>query len=972
MKKRLISSILIIFLLSLSFSYALTEDEFVLNKISTFALSDTFFSDMVDFFKGLFSLDAKGIDINLCQDLGCTSGQVVCSIEGTNECSASSEDCLYGTTLSGDYNSEGTVVESCQEPLSFCENKEDDWYCDDNNRVYCSDGNDDSSEICSNSCNDGICVECIVDSDCNNGYECTANICEELTIPCGDGVCEADEDSNSCLADCPISGNIVNGNECDNDDDCQSGYCDLSNTVSICANQPPSLCSALPISTCTTNQTCLVIRSGDECVSNDLIGSNRASCSDLEDTNECSKVPSSCRWSTVTNSCTEIGQQICGNGVKEGSESCDGTDFGSDTCQTWDYDDGNLACTSSCTRDISDCSYGISLNILEPSQSTYKEYNDLVFTFSASSIRPITNYKMILKQGAFIDSQEGMGNTSFIETMNINESILTHELSGYIDLIVNVTIDNGEQAQITKTIYLVPTKDNCEIPSDDSNQNNITAELDATCTINPIELTQLQAPKVWDDISKRAIQCKFKTDSQNQEELKKCIVLTVAQNFSAGTGSERWLVKEMCDSLSFTLSQDSNTDDIALFRECKYLPALLQRPQQELECYVTEECANTTISSVITYTNVSRFSICNYDSRDNQGYEIGIGNLSVRNIPLDKSRYRAGENITIELDNLVNLYEDNSGEGKDIDVTVEAWLYEFDDHIKVATDSVTHEIESGESEDFSLEINLPSDLDTEDNIYYIFAKAYKSDNRNDEKDVCVSREERISFVGEDDPECESNSDCNSGYECISNECTYVSSNQVDTRLPNPNDNSDDSRRRPNNQDSTNGDSDNDGLDDQWEIDYFGSLSQGANDDFDNDGNINIDEYAYGSDPTSADASNLDGASLWPWFIVLIVLIGGVGAGLYYVKKKKKLVENPIPQDTKQNLDPLAGLNSMNNIAKKSPKKITQNKVKIDKSVVDYIYNCRNLKFPDEEITQELKKSGWDEKTINNAFNHLNK
>ena len=150
------------------------------------------------------------------------------------------------------------------------------------------------------------------------------------------------------------------------------------------------------------------------------------------------------------------------------------------------------------------------------------------------------------------------------------------------------------------------------------------------------------------------------------------------------------------------------------------------------------------------------------------------------------------------------------------------------------------------------------------------------------------------------------------------------------------------------------------------------MSQGANDDFDNDGNINIDEYAYGSDPTSADASNLDGASLWPWFIVLIVLIGGVGAGLYYVKKKKKLVENPIPQDTKQNLDPLAGLNSMNNIAKKSPKKITQNKVKIDKSVVDYIYNCRNLKFPDEEITQELKKSGWDEKTINNAFNHLNK
>jgi Bacterial TSP3 repeat len=52
------------------------------------------------------------------------------------------------------------------------------------------------------------------------------------------------------------------------------------------------------------------------------------------------------------------------------------------------------------------------------------------------------------------------------------------------------------------------------------------------------------------------------------------------------------------------------------------------------------------------------------------------------------------------------------------------------------------------------------------------------------------------------------------------------------------------------------DTDGDGLPDLWERNYFGTLSQGANDDYDGDGWTNLQEYQNGTDPTSADLSVL--------------------------------------------------------------------------------------------------------------------
>ena len=49
---------------------------------------------------------------------------------------------------------------------------------------------------------------------------------------------------------------------------------------------------------------------------------------------------------------------VCGNGVLEENEVCDGTDLGSDTCETFGYGGGTLACKDDCTHDMSGCNDG--------------------------------------------------------------------------------------------------------------------------------------------------------------------------------------------------------------------------------------------------------------------------------------------------------------------------------------------------------------------------------------------------------------------------------------------------------------------------------------------------------------------------------------------------------------------------------------------------------------------------------------
>ncbi|MGC9049126.1 MAG: lamin tail domain-containing protein [Patescibacteria group bacterium] len=46
---------------------------------------------------------------------------------------------------------------------------------------------------------------------------------------------------------------------------------------------------------------------------------------------------------------------VCGNGIKEGSEECDGNDLADQTCQSQGFSSGTLSCNSNCTFNTSSC-----------------------------------------------------------------------------------------------------------------------------------------------------------------------------------------------------------------------------------------------------------------------------------------------------------------------------------------------------------------------------------------------------------------------------------------------------------------------------------------------------------------------------------------------------------------------------------------------------------------------------------------
>jgi hypothetical protein len=53
--------------------------------------------------------------------------------------------------------------------------------------------------------------------------------------------------------------------------------------------------------------------------------------------------------------CKAVSSQTCGNGVREGTEQCDGADLGAATCASLGFVSGTLACTGNCTYDTSGC-----------------------------------------------------------------------------------------------------------------------------------------------------------------------------------------------------------------------------------------------------------------------------------------------------------------------------------------------------------------------------------------------------------------------------------------------------------------------------------------------------------------------------------------------------------------------------------------------------------------------------------------
>jgi len=53
-----------------------------------------------------------------------------------------------------------------------------------------------------------------------------------------------------------------------------------------------------------------------------------------------------------------VSVSVCGNGIREGNEQCDGSDLGGQTCQSRGYASGSLSCNTNCIFNTSQCTSG--------------------------------------------------------------------------------------------------------------------------------------------------------------------------------------------------------------------------------------------------------------------------------------------------------------------------------------------------------------------------------------------------------------------------------------------------------------------------------------------------------------------------------------------------------------------------------------------------------------------------------------
>ncbi len=144
------------------------------------------------------------------------------------------------------------------------------------------------------------------------------------------------------------------------------------------------------------------------------------------------------------------------------------------------------------------------------------------------------------------------------------------------------------------------------------------------------------------------------------------------------------------------------------------------------------------------------------------------------------------------------------------------------------------------------------------------------------------------------------------------------------------------------------DVDQDGLIDDLEIQFFGSLNQGFEDDFDQDGISNGKEFADGTDPTNAEDFKTGGGTGKVLLIILIlVLIGAIGS-IIWLKKQGKI----------------GGGSSSKNYTKGPGLTGSERKI------VKYIEDARSAGMKTSDIRVNLSKAGWTKEQINNAFSSI--
>ena len=423
------------------------------------------------------------------------------------------------------------------------------------------------------------------------------------------------------------------------------------------------------------------------------------------------------------------------------------------------------------------------------------------------------------------------------------------------------------------------------------------------------------------------------------------------------------------------------------------------KANQTITCFIDSACNAPPNSALGNATLTASFNVVDVDFCS-EGVK-GDG-LDIRNFDIDKSKYKIGDDIEIDV-KVKSLLETR-------DVNVEVILYDLTDRDVVVDNEQSAEIKRSSTEDFAFKLAIPGSVD-EDNKYRVYVKV-SEDRNEDEQCKLDSKSLKIEGTGcvdkDKDGSC-TPADCNDSNanvyptaaeicsDAIDNNCNgLVDSQDYDcsaacvtgqTRSCGVNvgeckggtetctngrwsgqcqgalsaktevcndgrDNDCDGLTDCNDSDCSGNvlcvsgqivDSDFDGLEDEWERQFFGGLASGPEDDLDGDGYSNIKEFLGGSDPT--DKNSKPGSSIWIFVLILIIVIALIAFAIYYLYFSK-------PKSPK-----LGAYNF----------KVSGGSARNNRKLEEYIKSSLRKGFTKTQVRNALRAKGWTDEEVTNAF-----